>query len=131
MGKKTQFDDDPRLPAAVELLGRSGSQEFQLRYDEEQEPIVWVAVVKYKGDAWECAGGRTPVEAAMRLAEQVFEQSVCAHCKRPAAVSSDWRDESPFANIVCWYVFDPELKKFRRSCEGDTLHEEGACHHYS
>jgi hypothetical protein len=24
------------------------------------------------------------------------------------------------AQVVCWYRFDPELKTFRRGCEGDT-----------
>ena len=112
--------EDPRLTAAIELIGSSGGREFQVRYDDEQDPIVWVAVATFRGGKWECAGGRTPTEAALRLADECFDGSICAHCARPAGVTDDWKVEMPLADFVCWYVFDPETAKFRRSCEGET-----------
>jgi hypothetical protein len=108
------------LVAAVDLIGRSGGQEFQIRYDDEQDPIVWVAVARIRGGSWECAGGKTPGEAAMRLVEQLIDGGYCAHCGRPAGVTDNWREEMPLAHVVCWHVFDPETEKFRRSCEGET-----------
>lgn len=108
------------LAAAVDLIGRSGGQEFQVRYDEEQDPIVWVAVAKLRGGRWECAGGKTPAEAAVRLAEEIYDEGRCAHCGRVCGVTVDWTQDMPLAKIICWQVFDPEVKRFRRSCEGET-----------
>jgi hypothetical protein len=34
--------EDPRYIGAIELIRRVGAREIQLRYDEEQHPIVWV-----------------------------------------------------------------------------------------
>lgn len=112
--------DDPRFIAAVQMIGRSGGKSFQIRYDEEQEPVVWVAVAEIRGGTWECAGGKTPAQAAFRLLETMYDGGWCAHCGKPAGVTDDWRSEMPLAQTVCWYVFDPETESFRRSCEGET-----------
>lgn len=112
--------DDPRFIAAVDLIGKSGGTSFQIRYDEEQDPVVWVAVAEIRGGAWECAGGRTPAQAAVRLAEAMYDGGFCAHCGKPAGVSTDWRADHPLATIVCWHIFDPETERFRRSCAGET-----------
>jgi hypothetical protein len=109
---------DPRFIAAVDLLHRTGSREFQIRYDEEQNPIVWVAVGKW-GDVFEAAGGMNPLVAVMRLLETAMDGGTCAYCTRPTGVTDDWRHDMPLAEAVCWWVYDPETKKFRRSCEAE------------
>ena len=34
---------DPRFIAGVDMVRRTGVSDIQIRYDDEQEPIVWVA----------------------------------------------------------------------------------------
>jgi hypothetical protein len=110
---------DPRIGAVIELIGRTGATGFQIRYDEEQDPLVWVAVGEWR-HGYGCGAGLTPAAAAMALADSTIDGGLCAHCGRPSGVTDDWREEMPLAEVVCWYVFDPETKKFRRSCEGET-----------
>lgn len=123
--------DDPRFTALVDVIRRSGAADFQIRYDEEQKPIVWVAVVGYrmrngrpvsvgKINAHETAAGMNPVIACYRLAEQIFDGGTCVHCERPTGITDDWEAKLPLPKHICWYVYDPEMKTFRRSCEGDN-----------
>lgn len=112
--------DDPRLIACVDMIGRSGGKSFQLRYDDEQEPVVWVAVAELRGGLWECAGGRDPLQAAVRLLEELYDGGWCGHCGKASGVTLDWSSDMPLADAVCWHVYDPETQKFRRSCEGET-----------
>lgn len=111
---------DPVFVAAVDMIGKSGGKSFQVRYDEEQDPIVWVAVAEIRGGHWECAGGKTPAQAAFRLLEALYDDGRCAHCGKPAGVTLDWRSDMLLADVVCWQVYDPEMQRFRRSCEGET-----------
>lgn len=108
---------DDRFVAAVELIGRTGAAEFQVRYTDDEQPVVWICAAKWK-DHWEAAGGMTPLQAAIRLLEAVIDGGQCAHCKRPSGVSDDFSQTMPLDALVCWYVYDPELKTFRRGCEG-------------
>lgn len=62
----------------------------------------------------------TTTKAVLRLLEQVVDGGRCTHCRRPTGVSEDWTATLPLEETFCWYVFDPELETFRRSCEGDT-----------
>ncbi len=117
--------------ACVDMVGRSGAKEFQIRYDEQQTPTVWVAVARYSVRSsptaiavrhYEAAGGMTPDDAAYRLLEAVLDGGWCRHCSGVVAVEREWRDDLaritfPDGRTSCWYVFDPELKRFRRSCE--------------
>ncbi len=115
--------DDPRFTAAVDLLGRSGAKGFQIRYDDEQDPIVWVAVVTDMRGA-ETAAAFSPLGAVMRLLGLVIDPlrgAKCAHCGRPSDVTDDWANAPTSSGPVCWFVFDPETARFRRSCEGDTV----------
>lgn len=108
------------LAAAVLLIGRAGARNFQLRYSDDPEPVVWVADCELRDGGREACGALTPARAALRLCEEVFDGGTCAHCGRPSGVTDDWRAGMPMADLVCWYVFDPEVQQFRRSCEGET-----------
>ena len=123
--------DDPRFVALVAMIGRTGAAEFQIRYSDDEQPVVWVAVAGHrrinnrpsrrgKVNHYEAGGGMTPLQACFRLAEQIVDGSECAHCHRPAGITDDWESEMPLAEHVCWYVYDPEVSTFRRSCEGET-----------
>lgn len=111
--------DDPRFVAAVDLVGRTGAKGFQMRWSDDEEPTVWIAVADY-GDGHEAAAALHPLPAVLRLIEQLIDGGLCAHCRRPSAVSDDWQHEQPLDEVFCWYVFDPERKTYRRSCEGDA-----------
>lgn len=113
--------DDPVMMASVELLHRTGISEFQLRYSEEMQPVVWMAVVSYQRPgqiAHQTAGALTPRDAVYRLLELVIDGGQCTHCQRPTGVSDDFTGQMPLEQHICWYRYDPELRTFRRGCEG-------------
>jgi hypothetical protein len=108
--------DEGRLLASMDLICRTGAAESQLRYSDDEQPCVWLAVAKYRDGRWETAAGHEPVEAALRLAELLVDGGQCTHCKRPTALEAG--DAATFLDkALCWYIYDPELKTFRRSCE--------------
>lgn len=122
---------DPRLVGAVDLLGRTGAKETQVRYCDEEQPVVWMVAALYDvvpvddPDAagvehWEVAAALEPVRAALRLCELVIDGGRCRHCHRPTGLEPDHIETMPFNRAVCWYQWDPELRTFRRGCEGDT-----------
>lgn len=106
---------DPRLLAAVELIGRTGAEQFQLRYCEEEQPVVWVAAAQWQGH-WEVGASTNPVRAVFRLCDQVIDGGLCTHCHKPTGFATDFGD-MPLPQAVCWYQWDPELETFRRGCE--------------
>lgn len=109
-------DVEEKMGAAVGLIGRTGAENFQLRYQDDEEPTVWVAVATYKKGA-EAAASLDPVRAILRLAEELVDGGMCAHCKKPSGLDADSLEAMPMDDVICWYQYDPELKTFRRGCE--------------
>lgn len=120
--------DDARFVAGVDLLGRSGAEQFQIRYCEEEDPVVWIAAAHWtteratrgRGPTWDAAAGMTPWRALYRLLEAVLDGGTCTHCQKMVSV-----DDKPASAaldamnpLVCFFRYDPELATFRRSCEG-------------
>lgn len=118
--------NDPRFTAGVKLLERTGMQTFSIRYQDDAEPVAWVAVATWDEQRTphmagaEAAGAITPLKAVIRLCETVLDGGTCTHCGRTASVDDNWRDEMPLQDVVCWYRYDPETQEFRRGCEGDN-----------
>ncbi len=111
-------DLSPEALAAVGLIARCGSKALQIRYSDDEQPVVWFAVATFAKNRWETAAGDSPTTAIIRLTEQLIDGGQCTHCRRGTGL---WLDlEPPLITSVCWYVYDPELKTYRRSCEGDT-----------
>lgn len=115
---------DPRFGPAVEMIGRTGATNFQLRYSDDESPVVWMAVATY-GDRFECAAAPAPLVAIFRLCDQLIDGVKCTHCGRIAAffeelVPRDTPVDAVADAMFCAYRFDPELATFRRDCEGDT-----------
>jgi hypothetical protein len=106
------------LLAAVDLLGRTGASEFQIRYCEEEQPVIWMAAAKWDGQ-WQAAAAMQPVLAVLRLCDEVIDGGTCQHCQRPTGITADL-DAMPLDRLFCWYQYDPELKTFRRGCAGDA-----------
>ena len=110
--------DDPRYIAAIEMIGRTGAISYQIRYSDDEQPVVWMAVASYRDGKWEVAAAADPIAATLRLCERVVDGGICAQCKRMTAFDVDF-GAMPLADVVCWYQFDPERVTFRRGCEGD------------
>jgi hypothetical protein len=111
---------DPRAAAGVKMIGRTGATSIQIRYQDDEQPVVWMAVGEWTGGRQEVGAGFDPTRAVLRLCEQVIDGGQCAHCHRPTGFEPDQLDTMPFDPLVCWYQWDPELATFRRGCEGDT-----------
>jgi hypothetical protein len=127
----SDFDfQDNRFIAAVDMLGRTGISDFQIRYCDEDQPTVWIAVAHWPErvvdgevvivEHWDACGGPTPWRAVFRLCEASIDGGHCRHCGRPTSVDDSPADAllDSFSELICWYRFDPELETFRRSCEG-------------
>jgi hypothetical protein len=108
---------DPRFIAAVDLVGRSGADQFMMWFCDEQKPLVWICAALYE-DTWECAAGMNPLRAVFRLCETLIDGSTCVHCGKAAGFVPDLHPTIA-DDIICWYQWDPELKTFRRGCEAD------------
>ena len=122
------------MVAGIKLLERTGIREFQIRYSDDEQPVVWFCVVKWflgpsgrpvaknkmGRTVYETASALNPVDAVLRLCDQVIDGGYCDHCKRPSGVTDHWQSDMPLAKEVCWYVYDPETQIYRRSCEGDV-----------
>lgn len=111
-------DEKARLKAGLEFIGRTGAKSVGLRYHDEEEPVVWIAVAGYANDRFETDAALHPIRAVLRLCERLCDGGQCAHCGRPTGLDPDSLDTMPMGDVVCWYQYDPELKKFRRGCEG-------------
>lgn len=123
--------DDPRFTAGMSLLRRTGAAEIQVRWSDDEEPIVWFAVARYRLDenrrprstgdinGWETAAGHDPLEAVLRLCQEAVDGGTCRHCGRPSMFHAEL-DEVPtiLDPMFCMYEWDPEMKVFRRGCEG-------------
>lgn len=117
-----------KTKAAIDMMRRCGASRVDFRYsgsgepDDCDPPLIWtvVAVTTVGPRAGAAASFET---AVMNCAEDVVDMSVCAHCGRPSALDADEDDtinQLMTHGQICWYMYDPELRTFRRSCEGET-----------
>jgi hypothetical protein len=118
-----------RLLAAFDFVRRTGAKSVQLRWSDDEQPVVWMMVAEYHVDAngrpardggevrHEVDASLDPVRACLRLCERLADGGQCTHCGRPAGLDPDSLDTMPLNELVCWYQYDPELKTFRRGCE--------------
>ena len=113
-------EQSAQILALVELVGRTGAEEWTLRYCDEEAPIAWIACARH-GEHWSIAGAEQPVRAMVRLAEALMDGGTCRHCGKCTGVDLDHRVDPLMAmsgDLICWYRWDPEVRSFRRSCEG-------------
>jgi hypothetical protein len=117
--------DPDKFLAAIDLIERTGADSFMIRFCDEEEPVIWSAMATWpemygNPEHWDVCSGVTPWQALFRLCEAAIDGGSCKHCKRPTAV--DDKPADPVLMIteehVCWYRYDPELRTFRRQCEG-------------
>ena len=115
-------EDEDKLRAAVKFLRNTGAHQIQVRYSDDKQPIIWIAVALYKENQADSnrvavAASTTPTDAALRLCEQVADGALCTHCKRAVGFEPKMLNRMPYDLLICWYQWDPELKTFRRGCE--------------
>lgn len=122
MGLLDQIDPnfDERIKAGVDLIGRTGAKQFQIRYSDDEKPVIWFAVAIWEDSKYETAAGADPLQAVMRLCERLIDGGICTHCNRPTALETMHVEGLPWDQFLCWYQYDPKLKTFRRGCEGET-----------
>ena len=112
-----------KLLAAIEFIRRTGASQVQVRYSDDEQPIIWFVVAVYDGKnpakitGVEVDASTSPIRAALRLCERLADGGECQHCGRPTGLEPDLLLTMPFNDKICWYQYDPELKKFRRGCE--------------
>jgi hypothetical protein len=111
---------DRKMVAAIEWVRSTVSKTFQLRYQDDEQPVVWMALAGFPDDHYEVAAALNPLRAVLRLCEKIGDGGVCTHCSRPSGFEPDSLNLMPMSDVVCWYQWDPELGKYRRGCEGDT-----------
>jgi hypothetical protein len=123
---------DPRFNAALKMLERTGMREFCLGWSDPEDgpPIVFYARGSWrlspqgkplpKGGrlSHEAAGALDPVQAVLRLCEQVIDGGECTHCHLPTIFEPSTNTHL-LDLLGCVYAWDPELEVFRRGCEGD------------
>ncbi len=118
-------EGDPRWIPAVDLLRRTGMREFQIRFCEEDEPVVWIAVARHdviggkpvaKGGSpvWSAGAGMNPTAALFALCDSLIDGGICRYCQRPAGFAPD--PEMGLLPGVCWQRWNPGRKEFSRSC---------------
>ena len=112
-------ENEAKVLAGVHLIGRTGATNVQIRFSDEETPVVWMAVAIYESGA-EADGGLDPVTALMRLCERLVDGGECKHCHKPTAFYEDLIEvPTLLGQTLCIYMWDPELKTFRRGCEGE------------
>lgn len=123
--------DDPQMMAAIDLIGRTGASNFQIRYSDDEMPVVWIAVAEFKskeGSGYQVASAFAADAAIYALCDQLLDGGRCTHCHKVTGFTTDFdeqiqevilRDEAGEEETlaVCWYQYDPELKVYRRGCE--------------
>lgn len=110
--------EQDKLIAAIDMIRRTGARSVGIRYQDDEQPTVWMVVASYADDRHEVDASLSPVRAALRLCERLVDGGVCKHCGRPTGLEPDSLETMPLDRAFCWYQYDPELKTFRRGCEG-------------
>ena len=113
-------ENSRKLIAAVTFINRTGASQFQLRYSDDEQPVIWMAIVTYRDGKQEVDASLDPIRAVLRLCERLADGGTCTHCGRPTGLEPDSLDTMPMNKQICWWQYDPELGQFRRACEGDT-----------
>lgn len=114
-----------KLIAAIELIGHTGSKSVQMRYSDDEAPTVWMAIAEFdaphplfKLKTYVVTAHLDQLRSVLMLAEKLIDGGTCMHCEKPSGLEPDSLETMPAGQTICWWQYDPELKKFRRGCEG-------------
>lgn len=112
---------DPKFGAGLEYIYSVLPMplDVRFRFENSEVPAVWIAVCTYAGGRYVAEADLAYVGALLKVCERITYGSTCLHCGRPAAFDPNMLPVST-RGALCWMQWDPELKVFRRSCEGDA-----------
>jgi hypothetical protein len=117
----------PRALAAIDVIRRTGAESVQVRYSDDEQPVVWMCVVTWRvnrdgvptkhgaGRGHDAAAALRPDKAVYRLANQIVDGGTCAHCGKPTAFNEDVAHE-PLSDVLCWWTWDPEVGRYVQAC---------------
>lgn len=117
----SDFDQD-KLHAAINFLRRTGAKQLQVRYSDDEHPVIWFVVALYDGNnprkiqGAEVDASTDPLRAALRLCERLADGGQCTHCERPVGFEPNLLLRMPMDDKICWYQYDPGTKRFVRGC---------------
>lgn len=103
--------------AAITMLRRTGLTTFQLRFQDDEKPVVRIAAGEWPA-GWVAAGDLDPKQAIYDLCDKVIDGGQCTYCGMPTMFDEDPFSASPFDALVCSRRYDPETDAYRRQCEG-------------
>lgn len=121
--------EEARMVAAIALLRRTGATSFQLRYSDDEDPVIWMAVGEWHiadgrpvpaeagGEIhYDAAAAADPPTAVMRLLDEKLDGGQCTHCGRPSTVLHEPGEVWPLDGATCAWRYDPERGEYVRGC---------------
>jgi hypothetical protein len=110
-----------KVMAAIDLIGRTGAKWMQIRFSEDEEPVVWIAVAGYTergvDGPMQVGAGLDAESAYMALCGALIDGGQCKHCGHRTAFA-DGPERGLSLGNVCRTEWDPEKKKYTQSCGG-------------
>jgi hypothetical protein len=137
---RAEFDE--RLGAGVDLVGRTGAQQFEVGYDPRYDergnelpddapgPWVWWAQASYRGRGRVRAHGYPRPDLAVEaLARRLLDGGACVHCGRVVRLASgDQRTVCRWRRVGARWMRGCELRrgagKSQRAIRGGTDGQE-------
>lgn len=118
----------PQFLAGLDMIRRTGARSVQVRYQDDEEPTVWMVVAEHvvgggrplpRGkpgrQTFTVGAGLTPQAAATDCCALLIDGGLCAHCGN-VAVFDDGGGVFAMPG-TCWTKWDPDSASYRRSCE--------------
>jgi hypothetical protein len=125
---------EPELLGALNLVRRTGAKQVQVRYSDDEAPVVWIAVGGWfrgpdgvpvaSGDEliYEAAAGPSPTVAMNRLLDQIVDGGVCPNCERPTGFIAKGEalppEGSAMQQMCCWWTWSDQDECYGRDCDG-------------
>jgi hypothetical protein len=101
----TAIEGSDLIAAIAGLIGHTGAEQFQVRYHDDEQPVVWVSVATYADGRAEADAALTPDQAAWRLAERLVDGGRCTLCSRPTALVENEDDLTSGVDFLCQYRY--------------------------
>lgn len=98
-GREMVFD-------SYDLLRRAGATEIQLRYQDDEAPVLWLMYARFQPAGHptveHVAAGLNPVSAIVALLAEAVDGGQCVACKRPTALVELGDEALPVpVSLVC------------------------------
>jgi hypothetical protein len=126
---QAQPEMDPRMVAGIKLIERTGARQVQIRYSDDEQPVVWMAVGRWSvgedgvpvasggREHYEVMAATDPAKAVMRLADQMIDGGLCPNCHQVTTVVHDERGW-PLDHVTCAWTYSAERHAYVRGCDG-------------